>query len=314
MKKISVLIPTYNEQDNVVPLSEALLAEFAKSLPAYDYEIVFIDNDSQDRTRPLLEELCAGNKKIKAIFNARNFGQFNSPFYGMYQTTGDCVILLNADFQDPIDMLPVLVGEWEAGHKVVCAVKKQSKENKFIRFLRTVYYKLVKKLSSVRQIEHFTGFGLYDRAFVDVLAKLDDPAPFLRGIVAELGFKVVEVPYEQQRRRAGKTSNNFSTLYDAAMLSFTTYTKTPIRCFTFIGLILAALSFVGAVVFGILVGVGHANFLLGVIVCVLAFLFSGLYIGLGILGEYVLTLRAKVSHRPLVVEERRINFDPPEKE
>ncbi len=308
MKKISFLVPCFNEEENVVPMSEALIAQMGQ-LPAYDYEIVFIDNDSQDQTRKRLEELCAGNKRIKAIFNARNFGQFNSPFYGMLQTTGDCVISLCADFQDPPEMIPQLVAEWEKGYKIVCAVKKQSKENRFVRFLRTIYYKLVRKLSSVRQIEHFTGFGLYDRSFVDVLAGLDDPAPFLRGIVAELGFKIVEVPYEQQRRRAGKTSNNFSTLYDAAMLSFTTYTKAPIRCFTLIGLALAALSLLGAIVFGILAGVGYVNFLLGVIVCVIAFLLSGAYIGIGILGEYVLTLKTKVSHRPLVVEERRINFD-----
>ena len=196
MKKISFLVPCFNEEENVVPMSEALIAQMGQ-LPAYDYEIVFIDNDSQDQTRRRLEELCAGNKRIKAIFNARNFGQFNSPFYGMLQTTGDCVISLCADFQDPPEMIPQLVAEWEKGYKIVCAVKKQSKENRFVRFLRTIYYKLVRKLSSVRQIEHFTGTGLYDRAFVDVLAKLDDPAPFLRGIVAELGFKIVEVPYEQ---------------------------------------------------------------------------------------------------------------------
>lgn len=315
MKKISVLVPTYNEQDNVIPLSSAIVEEFEKSLPEYDYEIVFIDNDSKDNTRSLLEQICKGNKKIKAIFNARNFGQFNSPFYGLYQTTGDCVILLNADFQDPIDMIPVLVKEWEAGYKVVCAVKKQSKENKFIRFLRTIYYKLIKKLSSVKQIEHFTGFGLYDRSFVNVLAELEDPAPFLRGIVAELGFKTVEVPYEQQRRRAGKTSNNFASLYDAAMLSFTTYTKAPIRCFTFIGIALAVLSLVGMIVFGCLMGVGYVNFMIGIIVCSICFILSGAYIGIGILGEYILTLKTKVSHRPLVVEERRINFDnSPQKE
>ena len=176
-------------------------------------------------------------------------------------------------------MIPQLVAEWEKGYKIVCAVKKQSKENRFVRFLRTIYYKLVRKLSSVRQIEHFTGTGLYDRSFVDVLAGLDDPAAvFCAASLPNSGLRSSKFRTSKQRRRAGKTSNNFSTLYDAAMLSFTTYTKAPIRCFTLIGLALAALSLLGAIVFGILAGVGYVNFLLGVIVCVIAFLLSGAYI------------------------------------
>ena len=223
-KTISVLVPTYNEEENVVPLSEAILAQFAEKLPEYDYELVFIDNCSQDRTQELLSGLCAQNPRIKAIFNAKNFGQFNSPYHGLCQTTGDCTISMCADFQDPVEMIPVFVREWERGYKIVCGIKTTSRENKFVRFLRTIYYKLIRKMSSVEQIEHFTGFGLYDRSFIDVLRNLNDPTPFLRGIVAELGPRRKEIPYEQQRRRAGKTKNNWYTLYDAAMLSFTSYT------------------------------------------------------------------------------------------
>lgn len=189
MKKISIVIPCYNEEENVIPISNAVIAEFQKSLPQYDYEIVFIDNDSQDKTRELLRELCAGNHKIKAIFNAKNFGQFKSPYYGLLQATGDCAILLVADFQDPVEMIPRFVAEWENGYRIVSGIKTSSKENKVMYFLRSCYYKLIKRLSDVEQIEHFTGFGLYDRRFLEVLRQLDDPTPFLRGIVAELGLK-----------------------------------------------------------------------------------------------------------------------------
>ena len=224
MKKISILVPTFNEEENVKPLSEAIVKMFSDTLKDYDYELVFIDNDSKDNTRLLLREMCTKNRRIKAIFNAKNFGQFNSPYYGLLQTAGDCTILLCADFQDPVEMIPGFIHEWESGYKIVIGQKITSKENRFMFFLRSCYYKIIKKFSNIEQIEHFTGFGLYDKEFIEVLRNLDDPTPFLRGIVAELGFRRKSIPYEQQKRRAGKTSNNFMRLYDAAMLSFTSYT------------------------------------------------------------------------------------------
>lgn len=249
MKKISILVPTYNEEANVRPLSEAIIGVFSNGLKEYDYEILFIDNNSQDNTRPVLRELCDGNHRIKAIFNAKNFGQFNSPYYGLLQTDGDCTVLLCADFQDPVELIPEFVREWEAGFKIVIGQKTTSKENKFMYLLRSCYYKAIRKFSDVEQIEHFTGFGLYDREFIQVLRELDDPTPFLRGIVAELGFKRKNIPYEQQKRRAGKTSNNFFKLYDAAMLSFTSYTKIGLRLSTFIGMGIAFLSIIIAAVY-----------------------------------------------------------------
>ena len=180
-KYISVLIPCYNEQENVVGISKAVEEELQKSCPAYDYEIVFIDNYSTDNTRPLLRQICKKNKRVKAIFNARNFGQFNSPYYGITQMKGDCVISMCCDFQDPVEMIPTLVQEWEKGAKIVAAIKTSSDEDRFVRFLRTCYYKMVHKMSQVEQIEHFTGFGLYDKSFVEVLRDLHDPTPFLRG-------------------------------------------------------------------------------------------------------------------------------------
>ena len=219
MKTISVLIPTFNEEENVKPLSDEIVRIFGGELLGYGYEIIFIDNCSADKTRELISGICESNPNIKAIFNSKNFGQFNSPYYGLCQTSGDCAIMLCADFQDPPGMIPMFVDEWEKGHKIVCGIKKSSKENPVIYWLRSCYYKAIKRMSDVEQIEHFTGFGLYDRSFIEVMRNLDDPAPFLRGIVAELGPERKEIPYVQAKRRAGKSSNNWYSLYDAAMLS-----------------------------------------------------------------------------------------------
>ena len=311
MKKISVLVPCYNEQENVVPLSEALTELFGTKLNSYDYEIVFIDNCSTDNTRPLLEQICGKDKRIKAIFNAKNFGQFNSPYYGMLQVTGDCVISMCCDFQDPVEMLPEFVKEWENGYKIVCGIKEASKENKIVRFMRTCYYKVIKKMSNTEMIEHFTGFGLYDRSFIEVLRNLDDPTPFLRGIVAELGAKRKDIPYEQQKRRAGKTHNNFYTLYDAAMLSFTSYTKIGLRLATFLGIGIAVISAVIGVIYLILKLVNWNDFPLGMAPVLIGMFFLGsvqLFF-IGFLGEYILSMNSRIMKRPLVIEEKRINFD-----
>lgn len=310
MKKISLLIPCYNEEENVIPLSKAIIKEMQASLPQYDYEIIFIDNYSTDSTRPKIEELCARNRRIKAIFNSKNFGQFNSPFYGLCQTTGDCTILMCADFQDPVEMISQLVHEWEKGYMIISAIKTQSEENKIVRFLRTCYYKLIKKMSSVEQIEHFTGFGLYDKSFIDTLRRLDDPTPFLRGIVAELGPKRKDIPYTQHKRRAGKTHNNWYTLYDAAMLSFTSYTKVGLRMATIAGFIFSAVCMVIAFCYLVAKLIWWDTFPLGIAPMIIGVFFMGsvqLFF-IGLLGEYVLNINTRVMKRPLVVEEKRINF------
>jgi len=310
MKKISVVIPCYNEEENVGPMSEAVINEFATYLPKYDYEIIFIDNCSIDGTRDKIEDLCKVNKKIKAIFNAKNFGQFNSPFYAICQTTGDCTIDMCCDFQDPVSLIHRFVAEWEKGYKIVSAIKTQSEENKFIRFLRSCYYKLIKKMSSVEQIEHFTGTGLFDKSFVDVLRKLDDPIPFLRGIVAELGYKRKDITYTQAKRRAGHTHNNWYTLYDAAMLSFTSYTKVGLRLATIAGFTFSALCMLVALFYLIAKLIWWNSFPLGTAPMIIGIFFMGsvqLFF-IGLLGEYVLNINTRVMHRPLVVEEKRINF------
>ena len=310
-KRISVLIPTYNEEENVVPLSEAIVAEFQKNLPQYEYEIVFIDNDSTDATRDKIRMICKKDQQIKAIFNAKNFGQFNSPYYGLMQTTGECVILMCADFQDPIDMIPKFVEEWEAGNKIVIGIKSKSKENKIMYFLRSCYYKLIKKMSSVEQIEHFTGFGLYDRGFIEVLKELDDPTPFLRGIVAELGYKRKDIEYQQEKRRAGKTHNNWYSLYDAAMLGFTSYTKVGMRIATIAGFILSGISVVVALIYLVLKLIFWYRFVAGMTPILLGiFIFGSIQLFfIGLLGEYIMNINSRATHRPLVIEEERVNFD-----
>ena len=311
MKKISILIPCYNEEENVVPISKAIVEELTKNLSDYDYEIVFIDNDSKDNTRPLLREICKGNSKIKAIFNAKNFGQFNSPYYGMMQTTGDCTILMCCDFQDPIEMIPQIVAEWEKWAKIVSCIKTKSKENPIMRFMRTIYYRIIKKMSSVDQIEHFTGFGLYDKSFIDVLRNLNDPTPFLRGIVAELGFKRVSIEYTQAKRRAGKTHNNFFTLFDAAMLSFTSYTKVGLHLVTLAGIVLSTLSIIAALVYLILKLIYWDRFTAGFAPMIIGLFFLNAIelLFIGFVGEYVMSINTRVMNRPLVIEEERINFD-----
>lgn len=310
MKKISILIPTYNELENVGPISEAIDRLMKTELSSYDYEIVFIDNDSTDGTRDAIRKICDANEKIRAILNAKNFGQFNSPYYGMCQTTGDCTILICCDFQDPIDMIPRFVQEWESGYKIICGIKTSSKENKVMRLLRSFYYKMIKRMSDIEQIEHFTGFGLYDKAFINVLRSLDDSTPFLRGIVAELGFKRKDIPYEQQKRAAGKTHNNWATLYDAAMLSFTSYTKAGLRIATITGFIFSALSLIIALVYLVLKIMFWDRFVAGTIPILLAvcILGSAQLFFIGLLGEYVLSINKRSMKRPLVIEEERINF------
>lgn len=310
MKKISIMVPCYNEEENVVPMSEALVAQM-EQLPQYDYEILFIDNCSQDNTRPLLREICAKYPKIRAIFNSKNFGQFNSPYHGICQTTGDCTLCVCCDFQDPIEMIPKLIAEWEQGYKIVIGVKTSSKESKFMYFLRSIYYKMIRKLSKVEQIEHFTGFGLYDKSFVDVLRDLDDPTPFLRGIVAELGPKIKKVEYEQAQRRAGKTSNNFFSLYDAAMLSFTSYTKFGLRFASFLGILLSVLGVMGEIAALVFRIVNPTLFSTATLATVMAiFIVGGLQLFfIGFLGEYIMAMNMRIMKRPLVIEEERINFD-----
>ena len=310
-KLISVVIPTYNEEGNVEPLAAAIREVFVNELPKYRYEIIFIDNHSKDRTRTILRSMCEKDKHIKAIFNARNFGQARSPVHGLKQAYGDAVIRMCADFQDPVDMIVKYVREWEAGWKIVIGVKKSSQENKLMYGIRTLYYKLIKKISDIDHIEHFTGFGLYDRAFVDIVRDLHDPMPYLRGIIAELGFDYKAIPYEQQKRKSGKSKNNFYSLYDYAMMGITSYSKMLMRLATFVGFIVGGLSIVVGIVYFILKLIHWDWFRTGIAPLTIGVFFIGALelFFIGILGEYVLSINTRVLDRPLVIEECRLNFE-----
>ena len=309
-KTISIVVPCYNEEENVVPLANALRLCFKEQLPEYQYEILFIDNDSSDKTREKIRGLCKLDKGIKAIFNAKNFGQFNSPYYAMLQSTGDATILMAADFQDPVEMIPRFVHAWEEGYRIVIGVKTESNESKIMYTLRSLYYKLIRKMSSVDQISQFTGFGLYDQGFISVMKSLDDPTPFLRGIVAELGYRRKDIPYTQPKRRAGVTHNNFYTLYDAAMLSFTSYTKVGLRIAVFFGGICAGLSMLFGLLYLIMKLIWWDRFPAGMAPMLIGMLFLGSVqiFFIGLLGEYILSINQRVMKRPLVVEEERLNF------
>lgn len=310
-KKVSILIPCYNEEENVGPMSEAIVNLFSSDLTQYDYELIFIDNNSSDKTRNILRGICSKNPKVKAIFNVKNFGQFNSPYYGMLQTTGDCTIEMVCDFQDPIELIPQYLEAWEEGYKIVIGIKTSSKENPIMYQLRGLYYKIIRKFSDVEQIEHFTGSGLYDKSFIEILRNLNDPTPFLRGIVAEFGYKRKEIPYEQPQRRAGKTHNNFSKLYDAAMLSITSYTKAGLRICTFLGIICGVVSIIIGLIYLILKLMYWNNFAPGMAPVLIGMFFLGAIqlLFIGFIGEYILSINQRVMNRPLVIEEERINFE-----
>jgi glycosyltransferase involved in cell wall biosynthesis len=310
MQKISVLIPSYNEEENIVPITESVTALFNMALSSYDYEIVIIDNFSTDNTRALIRELCAKNKKIKAIFNTRNFGPTNSNFYGFCQTSGDCTIPINADFQTPVELIPALVREWEAGCKFVAAIKTNSKESKIMWLVRTVYYKLLRRLSNADMLDHFIGFGLYDKCIVDAMKRLDDPLPFFKGMLLGIGYKRKEIPYLQPKRRAGKSSYNFLRYYSEAMLAFTSYTNTGLRIVTIFGFICAGISFCIALVYLIFKLINWDTFTLGMAPAVIGIFFLGSLqlFSIGFIGEYIMAINARLMRRPLVVEEERLNF------
>lgn len=315
MKKISVVVPTYNEQDNVELLTEAIINVFNEKLRSYDYEIIFIDNFSMDDTRKKIRKICDENKKVKAIFNAKNFGQIKSPFYGLLQATGDCAVLMCADFQEPPEVIPKFVKEWEKKYKIVIGIKEKSKESKIMYFFRSCYYKVIKKVADVEQIEHFSGFGLYDKQFIEVLRNLDDPMPYLRGIVSELGYERKEVPFEQANRKFGKSKNNIFTLYDYAMVGITAYTKVFLRLSTFLGFVISGISFVIGLVYLILKLVNWDSFQAGIAPMLLGVFFMGAIqlFFIGFLGEYILNINTRIMKRPLVIEDERLNFYSDEK-
>lgn len=311
MKKISIITPCYNEEGNVEELYQRVKAQFDLLKDKYEFEHVFIDNASTDNTVAILRRMASEDKHVKVIVNAMNFGHIRSPFYGIKQCYGDAVMMMVADLQDPPELIPEFLEKWEQGHKVVVGVKNKSKENPIMYGIRKLFYTMVRKMSETPLIDNFTGFGLYDKSFVDLLRETDDPYPYLRGFVAEYGGDIGEVYFTQPKRKNGKTKNNFYTLWDIAMLGFVNHSKVPLRLATFIGFTIAALSLAVALFYFIYklcywndFQVGNAPLVIGV------FFFSAVQlIFIGILGEYIGAIHTQVRKRPLVIEKERINFD-----
>jgi glycosyltransferase involved in cell wall biosynthesis len=311
MKTISIVIPCYNEEENIRPLYNEVKNMFSKDLASYEHEILFIDNHSTDSTRRILRELCVEDKKVKCILNSRNFGSSSSMVYGLCQANTDCAVLLFADFQEPIELIPEFVKEWEQGYKTVIGIKTKSKENPIMRLLRTMYYKLFKKMSDeIEQIVHFDGFGLYDKSFLEILRSIHDPMPYLKNLVAEFAILRKDIPYTQQRRRFGKSHITWYRLYNDAMISFTSHTKVGLRIATISGFVFSMVSFFIALGYFIVKLLYWDSFDTGIIPLIIGVFFLGslqLFF-IGVIGEYILSINSRVMNRPLVIEEERINF------
>jgi glycosyltransferase involved in cell wall biosynthesis len=309
IKKISIVTPCFNEELNVELLYNRV-KEIMLSLSQYTYEHIFIDNDSTDNTLNVLKHLAGKDKNLKVIANARNFGHIRSPYYAMLQANGDAVISIVSDLQDPPELIINFLNHWENGNKIVIGVKEKSEENIIMFTIRKMFYKLIDKISESKQIKNFTGFGLYDKSFIKVLKQLNEPYPYFRGLVSELGFSIKKVPYKQPIRFSGKTKNNFYTLYDIAMLGFVSHSKIPLRMSSFIGFIVSFFSIFIAIIYFIYKLLFWSNFQVGIAPLVIGFFFFGgvqLFF-LGIIGEYISAIFTQVKNRPLVVEKERINF------
>lgn len=310
MKTISVITPCYNEQGNVEELYERVRSLMAR-LGGYRYEHIFIDNASRDRTFAILQRIAASDTNVKVIRNTRNFGHIRSPFHAVLQARGDVVICLMADLQDPPELLPDMIAEWERGTPIVIAVKTASRENGLMFRSRKLYYRVVNRFSEIDTYENFTGFGLYDRKVIEMVRQFRDPYPYFRGMIAEIGLAHVELTYEQQRRRRGRSKNNFYTLWDMAMLGITTLSKVPLRMVTFCGFAGALLSVLIGMVYLFYKLIFWREFSVGIAPLVIGFfLFGSLQmLFMGIIGEYIGNIYTQVQNRPLVFERERINFE-----
>jgi polyisoprenyl-phosphate glycosyltransferase len=310
-KMISIVTPCFNEEENVLELYEQVRGIIKDHLPNYTYEHIFIDNASTDNTVKVLKELALKDMSLKVIINSRNFGHIRSPVYGLAQASGDVVMLVVADLQDPPGMIPEFIAEYEKGYNIVLAVKSTSSENKFMYKAREMYYSLLKKVSEVDVFKNFTGFGLYDRKAMNALNSLKDPYPFFRGMVAEIGFKVKKLEYNQPVRVKGITKNNFYTLYDIGALGLINNSKILLRMSIFASVIFGAISMIVGLIYLVLKIIYWDEFPLGIAPAIIggSFAFSILLFFIGILGEYVGQIYTQILDRPLVFEQERINFD-----
>ena len=309
MKKISVLTPTYNEEENIVLLYEKIKDEF-KGLN-YDYEHIIIDNNSSDNTISIIKKLCQNDKNLKLIVNNKNYGHLNSPYYGLLQTSGDATILIAADFQDPPELIPKYLELWEKGHKVILAQKNHSDENFLIKNVRKFYYKFLSKISDTNLTVNTTGSGLFDRSIINLLKKIDDPIPYLRGLVCELEGDIKLLKFDQPKRILGKTKNNFFSLIDVGLLGLVKHSKIPLRLMVIFGMLASIVSIFVSIIFLFYKLFYWDSFELGVAPIIVGLFFiSAIQIFLlGLLGEYISVLLSHTRKLPLVIEKERFNFE-----
>lgn len=311
-KKISIVSSCFNEELNLEELYERIKLQMEKLSDKYDYEQILVDNCSVDGTASKLRELATKDKRVKVILNSRNFGHIRSPFYAIVNATGDAVIYLASDLQDPPELIYDFIQKWEEGYKAVIGVKKQSKESFMFKALRKAFYSFIEKFAddNTTMIKNFTGFGLYDKKIIDIVKTIDDPYPYFRGLVAEIGFEKFTIPFSQPQRKKGITANNFYTLYDNAMIGIIKHSKVPLRLMTFLGFIVSVLSMLLALGYLIYKLIFWDNFVMGMAPVVIGlFFFSSVQLfSMGILGEYIGAIYTRVNKKPLVIEKERINF------
>ena len=307
--KISVVTPCYNEEDNVEALYNKV-KEVLNGLEKYSYEHIFIDNASTDNTVGILKKIAAKDKNLKLIVNSRNFGHIRSPFYGLLQAHGDAVVSLASDFQDPPEMIKDFILKWKEGFKIVVGVKKQSKESKLMFGIRKLFYNFIGSISEINLLKNFTGFGLYDKKVIEILRQINDPYPYFRGLICEIGLEMFTVEYIQPARKRGASKNNFYSLYDMAMLGITNHSKLPLRMATMLGFVTAFVSLLIALIYFIYKIIFWQNFSVGTAPIVIGlFFFSAVQLFfIGIIGEYIGSINTQILKRPLVIEKERINF------
>ena len=310
MKKlISIVTPTFNEEDNIKELCETIALELKKT--NYDYEHIIIDNSSTDNTTKILRDLAKQDKNIKVIINSRNFGHVRSPVHGLMQSKGDAAILMMSDFQDPIELIPKYISEWEKGYDVVLAQKNSSDENFIKHFLKNLFYKFAKRISDTPLLMNTTGSGLINRKILNILKKIEDPYPYFRGLIPEITENIKLISFHQPKRKKGKTKNNFYTLYDLGILGIVKHSKFPLRVMTFFGFIFSILSLLVALIYLIFKLIYWDSFELGVapiIIGIFLLAFFQIFLS-GLIGEYVMSILTQTRKLPLVVEKERINFD-----
>jgi polyisoprenyl-phosphate glycosyltransferase len=311
MAFISVVSGAFNEEDNVEELYQRIVRVFAEQLPHHTFEIIVADNASTDQTVAVLRRIAAQDKRLKIIVNNRNFGHIRSGYHAMLQAGGDAVIAMASDLQDPPEMIPQFVRKWEEGHKIVLAQKVNTEESLVFATVRRAYYAIVGRLSEIELVDNATGFGLYDRRVMEDIRRINDPYPYFRGLICDLGYDRALIPFTQPARKRGLTKNNFYTLWDIGMLGITNHSKVPLRLATFVGFGVGLLSFLVALVYLVFKLLFWSSFQLGTAPLVVGMFFIGAVqlVFVGLLGEYIGSIHTQVLRRPPVIERERINFD-----